>query len=268
MSCHVGGTQSRFPWQESKGLGNDIMQSGGATPEDSIRAGISVLKSALEKCAQYQSGDIKLVLYCYNYGPGFADYIYKEWDGVCSEEAAQARTDAMLASHPEWNVYGDPKYAQHVLQNYIFEENPDLAPDSSKWCEADKNNVSKCTLTPVTSYACKFIGNKYVWGGTSLTNGCDCSGFTQQVYMHFGINIPRTSGEQSQSGKKINSLAEAKPGDLLFYADGGTVSHVALYLGNNTIVHASNSQPYPSGGIKTTSPANYRTIVAIRRYSK
>lgn len=255
-------------WQESKGMGSDIMQSGGATPKDSIRAGISVLKAALAKCAQYKSTDIKLVLYCYNYGPGFADYIYKEWDGVCSEEAAQARTNAMLASHPEWNVYGDPKYAQHVLQNYVFEENPDLKPDSSKWCENDKNNVSKCTLTSITSYACKFIGNKYVWGGDSLTNGCDCSGFTQQVYKHFGIDIPRTSSEQSLGGRKVNSLSEAKPGDLLFYAEDGTVHHVALYLGNNTVVHASNSQPYPAGGIKTTNPANYRPIVAIRRYSK
>lgn len=255
-------------WQESKGLGNDIMQSGGATPKDSIRAGISVLKSALSKCIQYKSTDIKLVLYCYNYGPGFADYIYKEWDGVCSEKAAQERTNTMLASHPEWNVYGDPKYAQHVLQNYVFEENPDLNPDSTKWCQADKNNLNKCSLTSVTSYACKFIGNKYVWGGTSLTNGCDCSGFTQQIYKHFGVNIPRTSSAQSQSGKKISPLSDAEPGDLLFYGEGGKVNHVALYLGNNTIVHASNSKPYPSGGIKTTSPANYRPILAIRRYGK
>ncbi len=255
-------------WQESKGLGNDIMQSGGATPKDSIRAGISVLKAALVKCSQYKSTDIKLVLYCYNYGPGFADYIYKEWDGTCSEKAAQARTNAMLSSHPEWTVYGDPKYAQHVLQNYVFEENTGMKPDSTKWCQIDKNNISKCALTSVTSFACKFIGNKYVWGGTSLTNGCDCSGFTQQIYKHFGVNIPRTSSTQSQSGKKISSLSDAKPGDLLFYGEGGKVNHVALYLGNNTIVHASNSKPYPSGGIKTTSPANYRPILAIRRYMK
>lgn len=255
-------------WQESKGLGTDIMQSGGVTEKDSIIGGISVLKAALDKCAQYQSTDIRLVLYCYNYGPGFADYIYQEWDGICSEEAAQAKTDEMLAKHPELNAYGDPKYAEHVLQNYVFEQDPALKPDTSKWCQTDKDNVEKCSLTALTSYACKFIGNKYVWGGTSLTNGADCSGFTQQIYKHFGIDIPRTSGEQSKSGKKISTLSDAQPGDLFFYGDAGTVNHVALYLGNNTIVHASNSKPYPNGGIKTTSPADYRPIMAIRRYSK
>ena len=113
----------------------------------------------------------------------------------------------------------------------------------------------------VVKYAKKFKGNKYVYGGTSLTNGTDCSGFTMSVYKHFGYNLPRTSGSQSSYGKKVSSLSDAKPGDLLFYSNGTRINHVALYMGNNKVIHASN----PKDGIKTTSPANYRTIAKIRR---
>ena len=113
----------------------------------------------------------------------------------------------------------------------------------------------------VIDYAKKFLGNPYVYGGTSLTHGTDCSGFTMGVYKHFGYNLPRTSGSQSGYGKKVSSLSNAKPGDLLFYSNGTRINHVALYMGNNKVIHASN----PKDGIKTTSPANYRTIAKIRR---
>ena len=113
----------------------------------------------------------------------------------------------------------------------------------------------------VIDYAKKFLGNPYVYGGTSLTHGTDCSGFTMGVYKHFGYNLPRTSGSQSSYGKKVSSLSNAKPGDLLFYSNGTRINHVALYMGNNKVIHASN----PKDGIKTTSPANYRTIAKIRR---
>ena len=113
----------------------------------------------------------------------------------------------------------------------------------------------------VVEYAKKFLGNPYVYGGTSLTHGTDCSGFTMGVYKHFDYNLPRTSGSQSSYGKKVSSLSNAKPGDLLFYSNGTRINHVALYMGNNKVIHASN----PKDGIKTTSPANYRTIAKIRR---
>ena len=113
----------------------------------------------------------------------------------------------------------------------------------------------------VIDYAKKFLGNPYVYGGTSLTHGTDCSGFTMGVYKHFGYNLPRTSGSQSGYGKKVSNLSNAKPGDLLFYSNGTRINHVALYMGNNKVIHASN----PKDGIKTTSPANYRTIAKIRR---
>lgn len=106
----------------------------------------------------------------------------------------------------------------------------------------------------IANYACKFIGNPYVAGGTSLTNGADCSGFVMSVYKNFGISLPRSSYAQSTVGKAV-SYAEAKPGDVIYY--GG---HVGIYIGNGQIVHASTERT----GIKITA-ATYRNIVTVRR---
>lgn len=106
----------------------------------------------------------------------------------------------------------------------------------------------------VVAYACQFIGNPYVWGGTSLTNGADCSGFVQSVFAHFGITLPRTSYEQRSAGVGV-SYEEAIPGDVICY-DG----HVGIYIGNGQIVNAMN----PAQGIGI-SPATYTTILAVRR---
>ena len=111
----------------------------------------------------------------------------------------------------------------------------------------------------VVAEAKKYVGNKYVWGGNDLNNGIDCSGFTQQIYGKFGFSLPRWSGDQRYCGTGI-PFAEAQIGDLIYYA-----GHVAIYMGNNTIIHASNSAPYPQGGIKISSPATYMTIVSVRR---
>ena len=107
----------------------------------------------------------------------------------------------------------------------------------------------------IASYALQFVGNPYVYGGTSLTNGADCSGFVQSVYKNFGISLPRTSGAQGASGRAVGSLAEAQPGDLLWYS-----GHIAIYIGNGQIVHASTTKT----GI-ITSTATYRPILSIRR---
>lgn len=124
---------------------------------------------------------------------------------------------------------------------------------SSNKTETSNKNV---TGQDVVDYAVKFVGNPYVYGGTSLTNGTDCSGFTMSVYKHFGYTIPRTSYAQRSAGTKVSSLSAAKPGDLICYS-----GHVALYMGNNKIVHASSS----TTGIIIGNNASYRTIVAIRR---
>ena len=106
----------------------------------------------------------------------------------------------------------------------------------------------------------EYVGYPYKMGGNSLTNGIDCSGFVQQIHKKFGISTPRTSGAIRGGGKSV-SVSNMLPGDVVCYS-----GHVAIYIGNNKIVHASNSAPYPKGGIKTTSPADYRTILAVRRY--
>ena len=107
----------------------------------------------------------------------------------------------------------------------------------------------------IANYALKFLGNPYVYGGTSLTNGADCSGFVQSVYKHFGISLPRTSGEQGKSGRAVDGVANAKPGDLVWYS-----GHIGIYIGNEQIVHASN----PKNGI-IISNVYYRKILGIRR---
>lgn len=114
----------------------------------------------------------------------------------------------------------------------------------------------------IANYALQFVGNPYVWGGTSLTNGADCSGFVQSVYKKFGYSIPRTSRSQATAGTKV-SASNLQAGDLIFYAKNGTINHVALYIGGGKVVHASS----PKSGIKT-SKYNYRNIVTIRRIIK
>lgn len=115
------------------------------------------------------------------------------------------------------------------------------------------------TRANVANYAVQFVGNPYVYGGTSLTNGADCSGFVQSVMKHFGVSLPRTSREQANSGRAVSS-GEMRPGDLVFYSgSSGTINHVAIYIGNGQVCHASNEKT----GIKI-STWNYRTPARIR----
>lgn len=111
----------------------------------------------------------------------------------------------------------------------------------------------------VAGYALQFVGNPYVWGGSSLTNGADCSGFTMSVYAHFGYGLPHSSGSQSGCGRAV-SLSELQPGDLVFYRHGGSIGHVAMYIGGGRVVHAQCKRT----GI-TTSSVNYRTPACARR---
>lgn len=111
----------------------------------------------------------------------------------------------------------------------------------------------------VVNYALQFVGNPYVWGGTDPVNGADCSGFVQSVYAHFGVALNRTSEAQQANGVSV-PYSQAQPGDLICYG-----SHIAIYMGNGQIVHASNSAPYPAGGIKVSDNAAYRTILDVRR---
>lgn len=122
---------------------------------------------------------------------------------------------------------------------------------------------SSATGSRIASYAQQFIGNPYRYGGNSLTSGIDCSGFTQQIMAKFGYSISRTSSSQSGDGRAV-STSNLRAGDLVFYGDGGSIDHVALYIGGGQVVHASNSAPYPRGGIKISN-VNYRTPICARR---
>ncbi|MCR2021980.1 C40 family peptidase, partial [Blautia pseudococcoides] len=132
----------------------------------------------------------------------------------------------------------------------------DTSPDTKEHNTSESGRISG---EDVVNYALQFVGRRYVWGGESLTDGVDCSGFTMKVYEHFGISLPHYTGDQEQCGRGV-SYAEAQPGDLILYS-----GHVAIYMGGGQIVHAANSQPYPKGGIKVSDNAAYMPIVAVRR---
>ncbi len=122
------------------------------------------------------------------------------------------------------------------------------------------NNSQLTKGQQIVIFAKQYVGNPYVYGGNSLTNGVDCSGFTQQVFKANGINIARTAADQSLSGTKV-PLNAIEAGDLLFYDNGGYIGHVAIYCGDGTIVHASNEET----GI-IISNVDYRIPVSAKRY--
>ena len=110
----------------------------------------------------------------------------------------------------------------------------------------------------VASFAQRFVGNPYVWGGTNLNTGADCSGFVKSVYKSFGYNLPRSSSSQRSAGRKV-SYSNKQPGDLICYS-----GHIAIYIGNGKIVHASSRKT----GIKISPKANYRKVLSVRRIVK
>lgn len=112
----------------------------------------------------------------------------------------------------------------------------------------------------LVQYALQFVGNPYVWGGTSLTRGVDCSGFTMQVYAKYGVYLPHSSRAQPNCGRRISSK-DAQPGDLFFYGSGGRINHVAIYIGGGRVVHASNRRD----GIKISN-AYYRSPICVVSY--
>ena len=135
-------------------------------------------------------------------------------------------------------------------------------PTASSVEELENGTGVSDTRVSLVQYALQFVGNRYVLGGTSLTNGIDCSGFTMQIYARYGISLPHHAASQPGYGTRI-SASDAQPGDLFFYGSGSTISHVGIYIGNGQIVHASNART----GIKISS-AYYRTPICVARYLK
>lgn len=120
-----------------------------------------------------------------------------------------------------------------------IEEEQEIIKLDKESKEAQENKQISSFRQQIVSYALRFLGNPYVWGGTSLTRGADCSGFTQSVMKNFGIYIPRTSREQARGGKQV-SMDRLQPGDLIFYRKNGVVNHVAMYIGNGKVVGAAS----------------------------
>lgn len=144
-------------------------------------------------------------------------------------------------------------------------EKAQAAAKASQAQTATKSSQTTATTTSFTSdgsmgaavaeYALQFVGNPYVYGGTSLTNGADCSGFVLAVYANYGVSLPHSSTSQRSQGYAVDGLANAQPGDIVCYS-----GHVGIYIGNNQIVHASTAKT----GIKISN-ADYRTVLAVRR---
>lgn len=170
---------------------------------------------------------------------------------AASSRSASADTDQSRVSGGQTSAATSASGGQSRTQASQPAQTPAKQPDPAENTSSAGSNLG----SSIASYGLQFVGNPYVYGGTSLTNGTDCSGFVQSVYGHFGISLPRTSGEQGRCGSAVAGIENAQPGDLVWYS-----GHIGIYIGNGQIVHASN----PSSGIKVSS-ATYRSILSIRR---
>lgn len=176
---------------------------------------------------------------------------------------AQAQQDAAKAKKLLQQEQKELKKLEEAERKRLEEEKRKKAQQAIKTPTAGGSSDYKKIITgstgsalgkEIAEYGCRFIGNPYVAGGTSLTNGADCSGFTYRIYSDFGYTIPRTSFEQRTAGRGVE-YKDAQPGDLICYS-----GHVAMYIGDGRIVHASSAKT----GIKTGN-ANYKPILAVRR---
>lgn len=185
-----------------------------------------------------------------------AEKIAEEAKKKAEEEAKRKAEEAAAKKKAQ----EESKNSEESESSDDSDDSDDSDSDSGSHSESRPSGTSvrasgSGTGADIANYALQFVGCPYVAGGTSLTNGCDCSGFTQGVYSHFGISIPRSSYAQSAGGDEV-SFDQAQAGDIIYY--GG---HVGIYIGNNMIVHASTA----ATGIKISS-AFYRSIITIRRY--
>ena len=181
-------------------------------------------------------------------------------------ETEAPETDAPYTEAPETEVpetdapYTEAPETEVPETDAPYTEAPETEAPETEAPETEAPASDSSVGQEIANYAVQFVGNPYVYGGTSLTNGADCSGFTQSVMANFGIYIARTAADQSYGGTSV-SISDIQPGDLLFYSDGGGISHVALYIGGGQIVHAATE----SQGIIISS-YNYDSPVCAARY--
>lgn len=180
----------------------------------------------------------------------------RQAEAEAAAAAAAAENEDEYYEDYDYDEDGSSDYSETQYDEYGNVIDTDNTVDYDTYeSSSSSSSYSSGSGSSVVDFATQFVGNPYVWGGTSLTNGADCSGFVQSVYANFGVSLPRTSYEQQNAGTEV-SYADAQPGDLICY--GG---HVAIYMGNGQIVHASNSVD----GIKISNDATYRTITSVRR---
>lgn len=203
---------------------------------------------------------------------GWVKVAIEEGDGYVSREYVNLRTDFV---HAESKAEEEARLAEEAKEREEARAAA-VATEATRAAQAAEQTVQKQAQTEavieaaqataassagsemgksVIDYATQFVGNPYVYGGTSLTNGTDCSGFVMSVYANFGVSLPHSSSALRSRGYDVGGLANAQPGDIVCYS-----GHVALYIGNGQIVHASTSKT----GI-IISNANYRSILAVRR---
>ena len=158
----------------------------------------------------------------------------------------------------EFDESGEGDGDDEISAAYVSSEFVEVRYALSEAIKFSPTEESASLRSRIVNYAMKFLGNPYVWGGTSLTKGADCSGFTMSVMKNFGISLPHNSGSQAKSGKRIKS-SEMRPGDLVFYGNSrGKINHVAMYIGNGQVINAASRR----SGIKI-STWNYRTPICI-----
>lgn len=177
-----------------------------------------------------------------------------------AREAEEAARIAENARRAEQEAAAERQRQADDSQRAQQQEAANQAQQAYENTPVESSDSASALRNAVVAYALQFVGNPYVYGGSSLTNGTDCSGFTLSVYANFGYGLNRVSGDQASNGIAV-SLDSLLPGDLLFYSNGGSgIGHVALYIGGGQVVHAST----PATGIKI-SDAYYRTPLAARR---
>ncbi len=191
---------------------------------------------------------------------GWVKVSIEEGDGYVSTDYVTLSTEFVKAeSKAEEEARLAKEAAAREAANKAAKSNTSKSTSSSG--SSSYNSASSFTTatssigSAVAQFALQFVGNPYVYGGTSLTNGADCSGFVMSVYNNFGVSLPHSSGADRSVGAAVDGLANAQPGDIICYS-----GHVAIYIGNGQIVHASTAKT----GIKVSN-ADYRSVLAVRR---
>lgn len=245
----------------------------GKLPKD---AGCTILETADNGWVKIKSGKVT--------GYVKAEYLITGEEAVTLAKKIGSLVATVVADAV--NVRVEPSLLASVVTSVPFEEELEVEELLTDWVkvkiDADEGYVARQyiklsyelkkavtveeestgtsgTRYNLISYAKQFLGNRYVWGGTSLTNGADCSGFTQSIFKKYGYSLPRTSREQARIGTTI-SASSAQAGDLVFYGNSSGINHVAIALGNGQVIHASNART----GIKISN-MYYRTPVKVVR---